>query len=63
MSKYSFMYELGVNENGNIDAVLEIPRDERVNGVSGLNFEITEKDLRRMLHLFEMNREANKDVR
>lgn len=55
MERYTFMYELALNENGNIEAILEIPPSKR-NGtsVSGLNFEITENDLRRMSHLFQM---------
>jgi|GEM_PF-4276535 len=41
----NWMYDLGVNENGNVVGI-----------IGNQKIEITEKDVRRISHLFEMER-------
>ncbi|WP_146753332.1 hypothetical protein [Paenibacillus polymyxa] len=49
MAKGTFMYELKLNENDNVPAVIQLPGQM-------IEFEITEKDLKRMFHLYSMKR-------
>jgi hypothetical protein len=45
----TFMYDLKLNENDNVSCVVQISGQM-------IEFEITEKDLNRMLHLYFMKR-------
>ncbi|MDH2330461.1 MULTISPECIES: hypothetical protein [Paenibacillus] len=56
MAKGTFMYELKLNKNDNVPAVIQLPGQM-------IEFEITEKDLNRMLHLYFMKRmEQRRDI-
>lgn len=49
MPNGTFMYDIKLNENDNVPCVIQIPGQM-------IEFEITEKDLKRMLHLYSMKR-------
>lgn len=51
MKQGTFQYNMKLNENQNVSAVIQLPGQSEM-----IEFEITETDLRRMIQLFEMNR-------
>lgn len=52
----NFMYDMSLNDKGELVLLIEIPKEHRDDGFENVEIRIPERDIDRMKHIFQMNR-------